>query len=281
VTVEVGEQLVVHTLHHLARYKRHLTEDDLIAALPLDRVNPLTGPIGVRGAKPGDAVVLEIQEIVVGSQGDSPLIPNVGLMQEHLRAPYMRILEVVNEEVLFAEHIRFPVRPVLGDFGCCPTEPTLTVEPGVHGGNIDDINVTSGARIYLPVYIDEACIAIGDVHATQGDTEWCGPLEVDAKVTIRVVDLLRARNLESAWAETESLWVTYGISHDLYDAIEQAAYGMARFVSAGLDLSIEDAALLLSNVAHVRLCQSVKAPFPAVARAEFPKSVDRDGRLKL
>src|SRR5688572_665051 len=87
-TVRVGDQLVVETAHHLATYKRVLTEDDLIEALPIEKVNPLTGPIVVEGAHPGDAVVVRIDDVEVGDRGDCPLIPNIGLMQEHLRAPY-------------------------------------------------------------------------------------------------------------------------------------------------------------------------------------------------
>jgi amidase len=280
-TVSVGDRIRAETAHHLALYKRRLSETDLIESLPLDRVNPLTGPIAIEGAKPGDALVVRIEEIEVGDRGDCPLIPGIGLMQEHLRAPYMRIFEVRDGIVQFENGIRFPVAPVVGDLGTCPPEPAYTVHPGYHGGNLDDINIGRGATVYLPVHVDGALFALGDVHATQGDTEWCGPLEVDAVVTVTIVDLLEGRNLEGPWTETPTYWVTYGTEATLYDSLEVAAVRMTRFVAGGLGLSMEDAALLLSNVGHLRLCQAVKAPFNPVARAEFPKSVDVDDRLRL
>src|SRR5262249_10151212 len=90
-TVQVGDQLVGEPAHPPGTYKRVLTEDDLIEALPIEKVNPLTGPIAVDGARPGDTVVVRIDDVEVGDRGDCPLIPRIGLMQEHLHAPYMRI----------------------------------------------------------------------------------------------------------------------------------------------------------------------------------------------
>jgi amidase len=280
-TVSVGDRVAVETAHHLALYKRVLTEDDLIVALPLDQINPLTGPIAVEGADPGDTVVLAIDEIEVASQGDCPLIPGIGLMQEFLSAPYMRILEVRDGRIDFGSGISIPVAPIVGDLGACPAEPVPTVYPGYHGGNLDDPNITIGAHVYLPVSVPGAMLYLGDVHAAQGDTEWCGPLEVDALVTLTVVDLVKQQGLDCLWTETATHWITYGTEETLYESLESAAIRLTRFVASGLGLSLEDAALLMSNVANLRLCQAVKAPFDPVVRAEFPKAIDSGGRLSL
>jgi len=280
-TAQVGDQLVVETAHHLATYKRVLTEDDLIEALPIEKVNPLTGPIAVTGARPGDTVVVRVDDVEVGDRGDCPLIPRIGLMQEHLRAPYMRILRVEDGQIQFGNGITIPVAPLIGDLGACPAEPIYTVHPGPHGGNLDDPNITTGARVYLPVAVDDAMIFLGDVHAAQGDTEWCGPLEVDATITLTIVDLIRGHNLDSPWTETATHWIAYGTEETLYESIEAAAIRLTRFLARGFGLSLEDAALLVSNVANLRLCQAVKAPFNPVVRAEFPKAIDSDSRLAL
>ena len=65
-TVGPGQTLEVETAHHLALYKRELTEDDLLETLPFDLLNPLTGPIAIKGAEPGDTVVIQIDAIELG-----------------------------------------------------------------------------------------------------------------------------------------------------------------------------------------------------------------------
>jgi acetamidase/formamidase len=103
---------------------------------------------------------------------------------------------------------------------------------------------------------------------------------MDAAITLTVVELIKGIRQETVWTETDTHWIVYGAEPELYDSIESAAIRMARFVSKGLDLSLEDAALLLSNVGHLRLCQACKGPFNSVVRAEFPKSIDRNGSLR-
>lgn len=279
-TVEPGQTLEVETAHHLALYKRELTEEDLLETLPFDLLNPLTGPIAIKGAQPGDTVVIQIDGIELGARGDCPLISNGGLLQGHLRAPYMRIFEVQDGLVQFEGGIRFPIAPMAGALGMTPATPIHTVHPGDHGGNLDDINVAPGARLYFPIFVEGGMFCIGDVHASQGDSEWCGPLEMDATVTLTIVELVKKSGQESVWTETDSHWIVYGSEPTLYDSIESAAIRMARVVSSSLDLSLEDTALLLSNVAHIRLCQACKGPFNPVVRSEFPKSVDHNGSLR-
>jgi acetamidase/formamidase len=103
---------------------------------------------------------------------------------------------------------------------------------------------------------------------------------MDATVTLTIVELIKRTGQENVWTETDSHWIVYGAEPTLYDSIESAALRMARAVSSGLDLSLEDTALLLSNVAHIRLCQACKGPFNPVVRSEFPKSIDRNGSLR-
>ena len=119
-------------------------------------------------------------------------------MQEFLSAPYMRILEVRDGRIDFGSGHLDPRRSLVGDLGACPVELVPTVHPGYHGGNLDDPNITIGAHVYLPVSVPGAMLYLGDVHATQGDTEWCGPLEVDALVTLRWW-MVKQQGLDCLW----------------------------------------------------------------------------------
>jgi amidase len=280
-TVGVGDRLEVETAHHLAMYKRVLTEDDLLDSVSFDQINPLTGPIEIRGSVPGDTLVVRIESIEVGAQGDLPLIPHIGLMQEHLDAPYMRILEVRDGTIAFGDGIEIPVVPLVGAIGTCPTEPVYTIHGGDHGGNIDDPNLGPGATLYLPVFVPGAMLFLGDVHARQGDTEWAGTLEVDALVTITIVEVRKGHGLECVWAETADRWIVYASKPDLYDSIETAAERITRFAARGFGLRLEDAALLMGIVSELRICQSVRGPFAPVVRAELPKEIDPHRRLAL
>src|SRR5262249_10966958 len=143
--------------------------------------NPITGPLAIRGAQPGDALVVRVDAVDVVNPGwggghayVNPLGPG--------RVPraLARIVDVEDGIVRFSDTISFPARPMLGCVGvgasiaeglaatpdgATPSDPIHAGWAGRHGGNLDQKVLTAGTTLYLPVVVPDALLYIGDAHA--------------------------------------------------------------------------------------------------------------------
>lgn len=280
VRVNIGDTLVVETADNFALYREMNSDDDLVESLPLTQLNPLTGPIAIEGAEPGDTLIVEILDITVTDQGHIALIPHTGVLKNYTKSPHTKIWQIVDGESVFNEDIRFPIRPILGTFGTMPAEDGLAaIYPGAHGGNLDDTNSTIGAYYHLPVFVPDALVMVGDVHANQGDSEIAMGIEIDGEVTLRFVDLVKGEHLPYARIETAETWVFPADAPTMEEAIQVSAAYAARFLVDRLDISMEDAAYILCAVGNVRISQAAFAGYNVTVRTEFPKNIDRRGRL--
>ena len=159
--------------------------------------------------------------------------------------------------VYFSDRIKFPVRPMIGVIGTAPAgEGIATAFPGPHGGNMDNRYVTTGATVHLPVAVPGALLGLGDVHASMGDGEISMvAVEIAAEVTVRV-DLARGAAVPRPWIETAAAWVTTGDAPETADALRIAAEGMASLLQERLDLSFDDAYMLMSARCDVQVASS-------------------------
>jgi acetamidase/formamidase len=96
-----------------------------VAKLDFDHVNPVSGPVYVRGAQPGDVLAVEILEFRPRDWGWTALIPGFGLLADEFPEPWLRIsrVEVERSRVVFAEGIELPYEPFPGTIGVAPAEP--------------------------------------------------------------------------------------------------------------------------------------------------------------
>jgi len=152
------------------------------------RINPATGPIEVEGANPGDVLEVVVEEIHLTTQGVVATYPGWGPLGEQVPEPEIKIVQIERDRVLFSPGISLPVRPMIGVIGTAPKgEAVPCGSPGPHGGNLDTLMVTRGARVFLPVFVPGALLALGDVHAAMADGEVCGTaVECRAEVLIRL-----------------------------------------------------------------------------------------------
>src|SRR3989454_12499217 len=63
------------------------SEDDLVTEIDLTRINSATGPVAVRGAEPGDSLVVEILDVRPAERGFATLIPGFGQLIDQVRSP--------------------------------------------------------------------------------------------------------------------------------------------------------------------------------------------------
>src|SRR3954469_16545117 len=102
------------------------SEEDLVTAIDFARVNSATGPVAVRGAEPGDSLVVELLDVRPGPRGFATLIPGFGQLIDQVRSPLTRVFAVENGWIRQTDAIRFPARPMVGVVGVATGGETLS-----------------------------------------------------------------------------------------------------------------------------------------------------------
>jgi acetamidase/formamidase len=138
-----------------------------LTRLDMTRVYPLAGPIAVRGARPGDALEIEMLELTAGSWGWSGINPGFRLLPEEATEPYLHIWDLTaGTAAELRPGIRVPLDPFCGTIGVAPKTPGShpVMPPGRFGGNMDIRHLTRGATLFLPVWVADALFSCGDPH---------------------------------------------------------------------------------------------------------------------
>jgi len=248
------------------------SDEDSANKVDLGHVNAATGPVFVRGAKPGDTLVAEILEINPWNWGAALIIPGFGFLQNTIPGPYTKVFHYKPEgEIFFSEKLRIPLRPMIGTIGVAPREAITTLSSGVHGGNLDTTDIRAGSKVFLPVMVEGALFGVGDVHAAMGDGEVCGTgIECGAEITIRL-NLLTGFSIPRPRIETENEIMTIASAEGLETAIRIALQDMVDWLHVEKKLSNEVAYVLCSIAGDVRIGQIVD---PAVTvRVALPKGI--------
>lgn len=240
-----------------------------VARLDFARVNPVTGPVYVRGAEAGDALVVDVLAVDVEDWGWTANIPGFGLLADRFPDPHLRISKVGQAWAEPFAGVRVPVVPFIGTIGVAVAEPGdhSVVPPSANGGNMDIRHVTAGSRLWLPVAVPGALLSAGDTHAAQGDGEVCGTaIEAGSKVTLRV-GLVKQARLVTPFLETHPIsaragaaLVTTGIGPDLMGAARQATERMIDTIMQRAGLTDVDAYLLASVAADLHISEIVDEP---------------------
>jgi acetamidase/formamidase len=260
--------------------REYAVVDDLAFA-DFDLMNPVAGPVFVRGAQPGDVLEIEVLEVRTRSWGWTGIVPGFGLLADDFTEPWLRISQIENGRVLFGDRFVLPCRPFPGTIGVAPETPGphSVIPPSRFGGNIDVRHLTAGATLYLPVGVEGALFSAGDGHAAQGDGEICGSaIETGMGITLRL-GVRRDMRIGAPQLLVPSLMpaaegpvhVTTGVAEDLHEAARAAARAMIERLS-GLGLAPEEAYALLSVAGDLRIHEIVNAPRWVVGMA-LPNAV--------
>ena len=255
-----------------------------VAALDFARVNPVTGPVYVEGAEPGDALLVEVLDFQSSGWGWTALIPGFGLLAEDFPTPFLHITRYGAGGVEFAPGIRLPLRPFPGTIGVAPAEPGLhsIVPPREVGGNMDIRDLTRGAKLWLPVRIRGALFSVGDTHAAQGDGEVCGtaiesPMTITLRFDVAKQAHLRRPQFElpappTRHVDERGYHATTGIAPDLMQAAKDSIRDMIDHLGSEYRLSPELAYALCSVAVDLRISEVVDVPNWVVS-AYLPKAV--------
>ena len=250
-------------------------EDPCWKAIDWSLVNPATGPLFIEDAMPGDVLKVEILDIRVASQGVMADGPGRGITGQAVAERTARLFPVEDGFILFNNTLRIPIRPMIGVIGTAPAEASIdTGTPGSHGGNMDCKRITAGSVLYLPVAVEGALLALGDLHARMGDGEVaiCG-LEIGGRVTVRVT-VVKDCTLPTPFLVNDDCAAAIYSEKTLEDANEGATMAMHGFLTRELGLTAHEAGMLLSIAGNLRICQVVDPLM--TCRMEIPRSIAKD-----
>jgi acetamidase/formamidase len=233
------------------------------------KLYPLSGPVFVDGAEPGDTLTIEVLEVANGDFGWSVILPGEGLLEE-FQKPYLYKWELKDRErARFEKGITIPIRPFCGVMGVAPPESGSfpVMPPGKHGGNLDIKHLTAGSRLELPVSVQGALFSTGDLHAAMGDGEVCvSAIECAGRARFRF-GLVKETGLKlpryfttGEPAAKKGYYVATGVGPDLMGASKDAVRNMLGYLMKDHGLGREDAYVLCSVAADLRIHEVVDQP---------------------
>ncbi|HEY1698591.1 MAG TPA: acetamidase/formamidase family protein [Trebonia sp.] len=268
-TVDPGDTIVVGSLDASGTLGRHRYPGD--AGQPRmfsaeSRGHCLTGPIAVRGARPGDTLAVRIESLTPGDWGwtvspgraDSPVAKRLGLTDPDGVSWLLWEIDAAAGTATANGKYTRPVAPFLGVTGTAPASPGphSTIPPRAEaGGNIDCKELVAGSVLYLPVNVPGALLYLGDGHAAQGDGESCGTAIECPMTTTVSVSVATAPALDTIHAQTPAGFVTFGFSEDLNAATGDALDAMVTWLAAQHSASRSEALALASTCADLRVTQ--------------------------
>jgi amidase len=252
--------------------------------------NPIGGPVWLEGAERGDTLVVMIEEILVNDYSWIAIGPSRGPLGESTRWPelsgdYTTMIfrhtpgssgTTRDGTLHFNDRISWPITPFIGTLGIAPDREVATSfdGQGEWGGNLDCRDVAPGNRIYLPIFHQGALVYLGDVHASQGDTEFTGTA-AETKATVRLkLDLIKGKSIPWMRIEKPGAIVSVYAYRPLEVAVETATINLIDWLIAEYGFTPKDAYCLVSTCPEFRInvyqmCRLGK--LNPVSGAEIPK----------
>jgi acetamidase/formamidase len=241
--------------------------------------HPLTGPIYVEGAEPGD--VLEIH--ILGFEflhpyGVTGFRPGAGTLPDEF--PYSRFrlirMDTKTGTAEFRPGVVLKLAPFWGSIGVAPPSVIRRLSsgpPGAHAGNLDNKELVAGSTLYLPVHVSGALLSVGDGHALQGDGEvTITALETSLRGTVQIL-VRKGKPIRWPRAETPTHYITMGLHSDLNEAARMATREMIDFLVSEKGMSRDEAYIFSSLAVDLHVTQTVDDT--KGIHAMLPKSIFR------
>jgi acetamidase/formamidase len=222
-----------------------------------------TGPVAVRGARPGQTLQVDIEAIGLNYDwGYNVVRPLAGAL------PYdfteTRLIHIRLDRARMVGHLpwgmEIPLRPFFGVMATAPPAAwgmISTLPPRPNGGNLDNKELVAGTTLYLPIFVEDALFSVGDGHGAQGDGEVCiTAIETGLVGTFR---LTLRDDMPLAWpmAETATHMLTMAFDPDLDDCVVIALRQMLDLICARTGLDRYQAHAVCSLAADLRVTQVV------------------------
>jgi len=234
--------------------------------------NPQTGPFAIKGAAPGDTLVVRITKLRINRDW---AISDDGIVERGLDSDLAVKMKDGFKDVRWhldaekgvaspekpAEHLArytVPIRPMLGCVAVAPPPaqaPPGTGDSGRFGGNMDFNEIVEGTTVYLRVNVPGAMLYVGDGHAVQGDGELNGDaLETSMDVEF-TVDVIPGPHPGGPRMENATHIMAMGLDGSLDGAFRAATANMAQWLSDAYKLTPSEVAQVLGTAAEYRISE--------------------------
>ena len=292
--VNPGEKFILETEDAASGYLREEGQS------PLNRpfidetwppsANPVAGPIYIEGAHRGDLLAVRIEDILVAGDQSYTFTARRGPLHDSLQwsqaaEPYTHVLRhepgpsgtMRDGRVWFNDRVSWPVAPFIGTIAVAPEREVLTsiFGQGIGGGNIDCRDIRPGNIFYVNAQNDGGLLFVGDVHASQGDTEFSGvAAESRAEVTLSV-EVIPGKKIPYPRSETPVSLIALYNSRPLEHAVTRAIFLLMEWLVEEYGFSRRDAYLQVSVNPGIRVHVYQMIPEMALlytAGVEFPKA---------
>jgi acetamidase/formamidase len=245
------------------QFNLNSTVDDL-KNLDFEPIHPLTGPVYVEDAMPGDVLKVTLHDIEIGDWGWNAIYPGFSFVSDSIKGEYLRIYDLKDNKstVNFKDSIQLKLNPFPGVMGVAPLTSELlsTIPPRANGGNMDDPNMTVGTSVYFPVFVEGALFSIGDGHAVQGLGEVCGTaIEVPLRVVYEI-ELIKDKSIKEPQYETKDYYATTGFGTTLDTAAKKATLYMVDYLMKEHQLNEIEAYALCSLAGDLKIAETVDLP---------------------
>jgi acetamidase/formamidase len=164
-----------------------LTGTDVDAGLvSFQKVNALSGPVYVEGARPGSAIGFRIEEIETGSRVYAVYVQRWRSEMFGLAESAVVQANLNSNAVQLTGGGMIQCQPMIGCIGVAPFSGSVSsLGPSVRtGGNLDLVEMRPGTTVWFPVEVEGALLSVGDIHARMGRGEPLGSgLECAGAVT--------------------------------------------------------------------------------------------------
>lgn len=230
-----------------------------------DLIHPITGPVYVEGAEPGDVITVNLLEIEIGDWGWLGIFPGFGILDDEFTEPYLRTfkLDDKNRTINFQDHINVALKPFPGVMGVAPPtdEMLSTIPPRANGGNMDNPFLVEGTIVHFPVFVEGALFSIGDCHAVQGLGEVCGTaIEAPMRIVYRITLEKGGRSIPEPEYENNDFYAVTAYGTNLNEAAKKATKYMVDYLVSEYYLEPQEAYLLCSIAADLHIAEVVDLP---------------------
>jgi acetamidase/formamidase len=271
--IQPGDTVIFETLEASAQQIQPHSTSEVLRTLDDSLSHPLTGPVYVEGAEPGDVLVVDIISIKHKGWGWNSVFPNFGLLRGEFTEPYLHHYKLAETSCEFRPDIHIPYEPFCGVMGVAPREVGrfTTYPPRENAGNIDIRHLTPGSRAFFPVLVPGALFSCGDCHSAQGDGEVNGTgIETPMSVTL-ILSLQKDANIPElrfmtpagknlTAADGAGYFVTTAHGPDLFKNSQQAIRYMIDHLASEYHMTREQACCLCGAAVDLKISEIVDAP---------------------
>ena len=120
-----GDMIVLHARDALDSDLNLSSNADDLAAVDLNLVHPMTGPVHIEGAKRGDVLAITLIDIAPDEYGYTVIVPGFGFLRDIYTEPYLVNWKLSRTHAVSDQMpgVKVPYEAFLGSVGVLPGEP--------------------------------------------------------------------------------------------------------------------------------------------------------------